>query len=106
MHCAVFSQKDIDLLQLVLDLPCVAAGEQHEQIERILIELEFSFFGAPPDNFGRFFLPATAAGIEPIKNLYLRSFDQRLVKPTPFVHFGSADQERKLRPQTALEQIR
>src|SRR5947208_1622583 len=69
MNCAVFSQKDIDLLQLVLDLPCVAAGEQHEQIERILIELEFFFFGAPPDNFGRFFLPATAAGIEPINNL-------------------------------------
>ena len=61
MHCAIFSQENVDLLQLVFDLTRIAASEQYEQIQRILIELEFPFFRATPDDLCRFLLPTGSA---------------------------------------------
>src|SRR4030095_7979315 len=93
MYSAIFSQKDVDLLQFVLDLARVATGQQYEQIQRSVIELQFSLFRATPNDFGGFLLPAAPAGIEPIKNLHLRPFGQRLVKRATLVDLRCADQK-------------
>src|SRR5439155_2978177 len=88
---AFFAKEDVDLLQLVLDLARVAAGQQNEEIERVVIELQFPLLRAATNDFGRFLLPATTAGVEPIKNLHLRPFNQGLIKRAPLVHFRGAD---------------
>src|SRR5262249_9046787 len=96
MNRAIFSEKRVDLLQLIIDLARVAASQQHKKIQRIIVELEFSFFRAPPDDLGRFLFPAASAGIEAIEYLHVCSLEQRLVKRATLVHFGGADQKRDL----------
>ena len=95
----------VDLLQLVLDLPRVAPSQQHKKIERIIVELKFSFFRMASDDFACFLFPTGATRVQPIKNLDLCAFDQRLVKPASLVHIGSADQKRDLGTDTAVQQL-
>src|SRR5947207_11346917 len=105
MYSAIFSQKDVDLLQFVLDLTGVATGQQYEQVQCGVIELQFPLFRATPNDFGGFLLPATPAGIEPIKNLRLRQFEQRLVKRATLVHFSGADQKYDVGSGAVFDQI-
>src|SRR5262249_1451293 len=74
-HNAVLSKKGVDLFQFVIDLSSVATSQQHKKIERIVVELEFSFLCVLLNYLKCFFFPSTSAGIEPVKNLHLRSFD-------------------------------
>src|SRR6266436_5182129 len=83
IHCAIFPQECVDLLQLVLDLARVAPRQQDKKIERVVLKLEFSFFRALSNDFSCFFFPTGASGVEPIKNLQLCSFNQQFVKPAP-----------------------
>src|SRR4030095_1159761 len=103
MYSAIFSQKDVGLLQFVLDLAGVATGQQYEQIQRGVIKLQFSLFRATPNDFGGFLFPAAPAGIEPIKNLDLRPFGQRLVKRSTFINLSGADQECDARSWAVFE---
>ena len=103
MNCAIFFQENVDLLQLVLDLTRVASREQHKEVERVIIKLEFSFFRAPSNDFSRFLFPTGATRVDPVKNLQLCSFDQRLVEPAALVNFGGADQKCNLGTETPPE---
>ena len=92
-------------LQLVLDLAGVPAGEQHEKIERFLVELQFSRFRTAPHDLRRFLFPARARRIEPIDHLHLGALGQRLVERTALVGFRRADQQSHVSAQTRLEHL-
>src|SRR5207302_5802632 len=102
-HYAILAKESVELFQFVIDLARVAAGKQYEQIKRIRIELEFPFFRTLLNDFGCFFFPTGSARVEPVKDLDLCTFDQRLVKRTSLIHFGRADQKRNLGTDTAVE---
>jgi hypothetical protein len=102
-HDAIFSKKSVDLFQFVLDLARLATSEQYKEIERILVELEFSLLCALLNYLGGFFFPSTSTGIEPVENLHLRSFEQRLIKRAAFVDLSRADQKRDTRSETAVD---
>ena len=96
-------QKDVDLLQLIVDLAGVAASEQDEQIERVVLELQFALVRPVAGDLGHFYLPAVAGGIEPVENLHLGAFYERFVKRAPLVHVGCTDQECHLRTKIARD---
>src|SRR5206468_11569 len=102
---AFFAKENVDLFQLVLDLARVTASQQNEQIERIIIELQFPRLRTAANDFGRFFFPAAPAGVEPVKNLHLRSFNQRLIKRATLIHFDGTDQEYHVGAEVGIDQV-
>src|SRR4029077_19796510 len=90
-HGAIFPEERVNLFQLVIDLSRIASGQQNEQFKRSLIEFQFSLFCTAQNNFSCLFLPAGPPRIEPVENLKLCAFYQRLVERTPFVPFCGAD---------------
>src|SRR5882762_9674561 len=103
MHFAILSKKSVDLFQFVIDLSSIATSQQHKKVERIVIELESSFFCALLDHLESFFFPSTTAGIEPVENLHLRASKQRLIKRTAFIQVGRTDQECDTGAETAID---
>ena len=79
-YLAFVAQIKIDLFQFVFDLARVAAGQQHEKIERFLVKLQAARFCPPPDDLGGFFFPAGSGRIEAIDHLQFGAFAERLVK--------------------------
>ena len=51
---------EIDLFQFIVDLSRIAAGEQHEEIKRVVLELQFSHLRFFPNDLRRFLFPAGA----------------------------------------------
>src|SRR3984893_15926681 len=70
IYLPIFPKVDVDLLQFVVDLARIAASEQDEQFQCVVVELQFSFGGARPNHFAGFFFPSAAAGIESIDHLH------------------------------------
>ena len=81
----------IDLLQFIVDLSRIATGEQHEEIKRVVLELQFSQLRFFPDDLGRLLFPAGARRIESIDYLHFGAFRERFVERPPLVRLGRAD---------------
>src|ERR1700745_2131529 len=101
----MIAKKKVDFFTFIIELARVTARQQNEQIERIVIELQFLFLRAVTNDFGRFLFPATTAGVEPLENLDLRAFNQGLIKRAALVHFGGADQKYHVRPEVGIDQV-
>ena len=84
---------NVDLFQFIIDLARVAPSQQNEQIEGIIIELQFLFLRAVTNNLSRFLFPAGPRGVEPINHLQFRAPGQGFIKRAAFVHVDRADQE-------------
>src|SRR4029077_20463755 len=103
MNFAILSKKSVDLFQFIIDLSSIATSQQRKKIERIVIELEFSFFCALLNPLNSLFFPSASAGIEPVEDLHLRASKQRLIKRTAFIQVGRTDQEHDTGGETAIE---
>ena len=61
IHSPLFTEKNVDLLQFVIDLSGIAASQQNKQIERVIVELQLSFLRFVANDLCRFLLPAAPA---------------------------------------------
>ena len=94
VHRALGAEIEIDLLQLVLDLPRVAAGQENEEIERFLIELQPSLSrGLSHERSVAASSQPDRDGIELVDDLQLGVFGERFVKRAALIHFRRADQK-------------
>src|SRR5476651_579617 len=69
IYVTLAAQIKIDLFQFVFDLTRIAAGQQHEKIERVLFKLQAARLCAPSDDLRSFFFPACSGRIEAVNHL-------------------------------------
>ena len=89
----LFPQKQVQLLQLALDLPGRLAGEHHEQLQRLAIKIQPELATARFHHAHHLLLPALLAGVERVVDLHLGDLYQPLVKSPHLIDLGRAQDE-------------
>ena len=105
IHLAVslHAEIEVDFLELVVDLPGIAARQEREKFAGLPGQFQPSDAGALLDEHRRFFFPAAFRGIQPVEHVHVGHFGQPLIKSAPFVGFRGAEQELDVRREPGLE---